>query len=138
MQDIPNPLSWIDPWGWTTCRLSKADVDAMGPAPAGMYKPHLHHLIREMAPKNWGKAARGAIHHVQNLAKKYGIDVDRDPKNFVWASNGKGAHTKATAEHIRKVLTAADKKGKFWEALEELGRNANRGRFREPINIDNL
>ncbi|MGL4234036.1 MAG: RHS repeat-associated core domain-containing protein, partial [Casimicrobium sp.] len=135
----PSPVIWIDPWGLTTCQMSAANVRAMGPAPSGMRNPHLHHIIREMAPKNWSKSARGAIHHVQNLARKYGIDVNRDPRNFTWAQNGGGAHTRATAQYIRTQLAAADKAATqagnpqiFFDKMAQIGRDASNGIFRRP------
>jgi RHS repeat-associated protein len=135
----PNPSTWIDPRGLTTCQMSAANVRAMGPAPAGMKNPHLHHIIREMAPRNWSKAARGAVHHVQNLARKYGIDVNRDPRNFTWAQNGGGAHTQRTAQYIRNQLAAADKAATqagnpqiFFDKMAQIGRDASNGIFRRP------
>ena len=127
----PNPMGWIDPWGLTKCGLSAADKRKMGPAPAGMVNPHRHHIIREMAPKNWTKAERGPIHHAQNLAKKFGIDVNKSLKNFTWAQNGGGAHTKQAAAHVRDVLVPAAKQGKvaFEKALSELGKQMRDGEF---------
>ena len=127
----PNPMGWIDPWGLTKCGLSAADKRKMGPAPAGMVNPHRHHIIREMAPKNWTKAERGPIHHAQNLAKKFGIDVNKSLKNFTWAQNGGGAHTKQAAAHVRDVLVPAAKQGKaaFERALADLGKKMSRGEF---------
>ncbi|EMS8291115.1 RHS repeat-associated core domain-containing protein [Salmonella enterica] len=108
----PNPLGWIDPLGLTTCQISSADKLAMGPAPDKMKNPHMHHIVREMAPKNWSKKDRGAIYHVQNLAKKYGMtDLNRDPRNFYWARNGGGAYTKKTTHYIRDQLATASKVG---------------------------
>jgi hypothetical protein len=103
----------------------------MGPAPAGMKNPHRHHIIREMAPKNWTKAERGPIHHVQNLAKKFGIDVNKSLKNFTWAQNGAGAHSRQAAAYVRDVLVPASKQGAaaFDRALSELGRRMSRGEF---------
>ena len=127
----PNPLSWIDPWGLTKCGLSAADKRKMGPKPAGMKDPHRHHIVREMAPKNWSKAERGPIHHAQNLAKKFGMDVNKSLKNFTWAQNGGGAHTKQAAAHVRNVLVPAAKQGAaaFEKALAELGKQMSDGKF---------
>ncbi len=128
----PDPLNWIDPWGLTNCQMSAKDKKAMGPAPKGMTNPHRHHIVREMAPKGWSKKDRGAIHHVQNLAKKFGMDVNRDPRNFVWAQNGGGAHTQKTAQSIRDRLSQAAKTGGkegFFRELERLGKDATIGIF---------
>ena len=118
--------------------MSAADKRAKGPAPTHMKRPHHHHLVREAAPRNWSKADRGAVYHAQNLARKHKLDVDRDPRNFVWAENGRGAHTRENARFIRDVLSKADKKGKFFEALEALGNNASDSKFLRSIDIDKL
>jgi RHS repeat-associated protein len=135
----PGPMIWVDPLGLTTCQMSAADKRAMGPAPTGMRNPHRHHVIREMAPKNWSKADRGAIHHVQNLARKYGIDFNRDPRNFTWAQNGGGAHSRATAHYVRNQLAAADRAATqagnpqiFFDRVAQIGRDASNGIFRRP------
>jgi RHS repeat-associated protein len=127
----PNPKRWGDPHGLTTCMMSAADKKAMGPAPANMTKPHMHHIIREMAPKNWPPAARQYILEAQALAKKYGIDVNADPRNFTWAENGNGAHTQKAAKHVITVLKAADQKGEaaFMRALQTLGTQMRNGQF---------
>jgi hypothetical protein len=91
--------------------------------------------VREAAPRNWSKADRGAVYHAQTLARKHKLDVDRDPRNFVWAENGRGAHTRENARFIRDVLVDGDKKGKFFEALNALGRNASDTDFLRPINL---
>lgn len=114
-------------------RTGKQPVLAMGPAPDKMKNLHMHHIVREMAPKNWSKKDRGAIYHVQNLAKKYGMtDLNRDPRNFYWARNGGGAHTKKTAHYIRDQLAAASKVGGkdgFFDNIRELGLDAEQGIF---------
>lgn len=46
---------WVDPWGWEKCRLSKEDLEKLGPAPDGMKNPHRHHRVRENTPSNWSK-----------------------------------------------------------------------------------
>jgi len=133
-QYAANADSWIDPWGWTNCLLSSKDKKAMGPRPQGMKNPHRHHIVREMAPENWSKKDRGAIYHAQNLAKKHGLDVNRDPRNFVWAQNGGGAHTKETAHYIRDQLVKAEKTGGkegFFNELKKLGKGASEGMFNQ-------
>lgn len=102
-------------------------------APDKMKNLHMHHIVREMAPKNWSKKDRGAIYHVQNLAKKYGMtDLNRDPRNFYWARNGGGAYTKKTIHYIRDQLAAASKVGGkdgFFDNIRELGLDAEQGIF---------
>jgi RHS repeat-associated protein len=130
-QYSPNPISWIDPLGLTTCKMSAADKRAMGKPPPGMINPHRHHVMREMAPKGWSKADRGAIHHVQNLAKKFGIDINRDPRNFTWAQNGGGAHTTRAAAAVRDRLVPAARQGlaAFEAELAKLRIEMSQGKF---------
>lgn len=127
----PNPKRWGDPHGLTTCMMSAADKRAMGPAPAHMDNPHMHHIIREMAPIKWSPAARQYILDAQALAKKYGIDVNTDPRNFVWAENGKGAHTIKAAKYVIDKLREADMRGEeaFFEALQKLGAGMEKNIF---------
>jgi RHS repeat-associated protein len=127
----PNPISWIDPLGLTTCKMSAADKRAMGKPPPGMINPHRHHLMREMAPKGWSKAERGPIYHVQNLAKKFGIDINRDPRNFTWAQNGGGAHTQRAAAAVRDRLVPAARQGlaAFEAELAKLRIEMSQGKF---------
>ena len=108
----PNPTGWIDPLGLSTFAMSAKNKAKMGPAPAHMKKPHMHHGIREMAQKNWSAANRALILDVQKMARKYRIDINKSPLNFVWAENGSGAHTIAAARHVFTKLSAADQLGK--------------------------
>lgn len=132
-QYAPNGLGWVDPLGLEKCGLSSADKTKMGPAPAGMKNPHRHHKVREKAPKNWSKENKNYITQAQDVLKHYGIDLNKDLRNFTWAQNGGGAHTIKAAKHVwNKIMDAAPHgKGAVEEALAKLGREMRRGRFFE-------
>ena len=119
-QYAPNPISWIDPYGLTTCCLSAADKDEMGPPPPGMQKPHRHHIVREMAPKGWSPANRSLILDSQAILHKYNIDENTSKENFTWATNGCGAHTIKAAKHVHDRLVKADNLGGKQGVIDEL------------------
>ena len=105
----PNPVNWIDPWGLTKCCLSSADKAKMGPKPAGLARPHRHHVVREMAPTTWPQADRNVILDAQKIIHQHGLDENTSPQNFAWAENGCGAHTKAAAKNVHDRLKKANK-----------------------------
>ncbi|MEE3664804.1 hypothetical protein V2I52_23285 [Brenneria sp. g21c3] len=117
--------------GLEKCKLSVADKRKMGPAPEGMVKPHRLHIGREKAPKSWSAKNRKLITDVQYVLKKYGIDINTDPRNFTWAQNGGGAHTIKAARHVWNKVMAAAPHGKsaVEETLSKLGREMSRGIF---------
>jgi RHS repeat-associated protein len=127
----PNPVSMMDPLGLTFCGMTAQDKALKGAHPPGMRLPHLHHIIREMAPEKWAAAARQHILDVQQLAKKYGLDINTDPRNFTWATNGDGAHTQKAAEYVAKHLKAADlvSESEFFRVLDSLGEGMSKGKF---------
>ncbi|CAM5203469.1 hypothetical protein [Lysinibacillus sphaericus] len=96
-----------------------------------MVKPHYHHIVREKAPKNWDSVHRKYITDSQDIIKKHGIGLNDDLRNFTWAQNGGGAHTKKAAKFVHDTLVEANKEGKeaVEEALKLLGKNAKRGKF---------
>ncbi len=132
-QYAPNGLVWVDPWGWEKCRLSKEDLEKLGPAPDGMKNPHRHHKVRENTPSNWSKKNRDYILQAQDVLKYYGINLNTDLRNFTWARNGGGAHTIKAAQHIHeKIITAAPQgKNAVKEALNDLGKEMIKGKFYE-------
>ena len=97
---VHNPMGWIDPFGLAKCKLSTADKTKLGPAPSDMKKPHYHHVVREKAPKNWKPENKKYVTDAQDILKKYGIDKDKDLRNFVWAENGSGVHTVEKAKEV--------------------------------------
>jgi len=128
----PNPIQWIDPLGLAVCKLSAADKKALGGPPKDMKNPHRYHIARESAPGNWSKFARGTIYHAQNILKKHDIDINKDLRNFTWAENGGGAHSKCAAAHVRDVLAKADKTGgkpEVEKALKRLTGEMRGGKF---------
>jgi len=131
-QYAPNPVSWVDPLGLEKCKMSAADKKAMGSAPAGIENPHMHHIVREKAPVKWNVEGRKHINDAQAIMKKYGIDINTDPRNFTWAQNGNGAHTVAAAKNVAATLKAADKNNGLAgveKALRDLGDEMTRGKF---------
>ncbi|EPJ80369.1 RHS repeat-associated core domain-containing protein [Pseudomonas sp. CFII68] len=132
-QYSPNPIGWTDPLGLETCRLSKADKNAMGPKPSAavMDRAHRHHIVREKAPKNWSDSNRRYVAHSQAILKKFGIGLNDSPHNFVWAPNGSGNHTIASARKVSQTLAEARKggKSKVIEALNAMGEKMKNGEF---------
>lgn len=124
-QYVPNPVEWVDPYGLAKCKLSKKDKKAMGPKPKDMKYPHRHHIVRENAPCSWSDSNRRYIIVSQLLAQKYikDFDLNKDLRNFVWAENGCGVHSKESAKMVFDKMTQAKrdarKQGKdIGEALE--------------------
>ncbi len=132
-QYSPNPIGWIDPLGWETCRLSKNDKANMGPKPKAheMTNPHRHHIVREKAPKNWTDSNRRYVAHAQGILKKFGIGLNDDPRNFVWAPNGSGNHTIAASRKVSEALAIARKGGKseVIKTLQSMGKEMRKGVF---------
>jgi RHS repeat-associated protein len=139
-QYAPNPVEWVDPYGLAKCKLSKKDKNAMGPKPKDMADPHRHHIVRENAPCNWSDSNRRYILASQLMVQKYlktngkKFDINRDPRNFVWAENGCGVHTKDSAkmvyDHLSKARRKAMKQGTdignaLEGALSDLGKIFN-------------
>ena len=116
---VHNPMGWIDPFGLAKCKLSTADKTKLGPAPSDMKKPHYHHVVREKAPKNWKPENKKYVTDAQDILKKYGIDKDKDLRNFVWAENGSGVHTVEKAKEVYQKLALSESRG-----LGEAGINA--------------
>jgi len=55
----------------------------------------------------------------------------RQIRNFTWAQNGGGAHTKKAAKYVHDTLVKANKDGKpaVEAALKKLGEEAKKGHF---------
>jgi len=99
---VGDPNSWVDPFGLANCRLNKADRDAMGEKP--FKGAHRHHIVRENAPRNWSEADRAVILNAQKVLQDAGIDINKSPHNFNWASLGEGNHTIPAAHFVWNKL----------------------------------
>ena len=110
-QYAPNPTGWIDPFGLANCMLSAADRRGMGPEPSDMSRPHRHHIVREKAPTKWSTENQKLITEAQDVLGSHNIDVNTDPRNFVWAENGSGVHTIESAKKVHTSIMAAAKDG---------------------------
>ena len=82
-----NPLGFVDPLGLARCRLSAADMRAMGNPDSSLKNPHRHHIVMENAPRNWKQAARQDVFDAQKILSDNGIGLNNDRRNFSWASN---------------------------------------------------
>lgn len=91
---VSAPNFLLDPLGLEKCRLSTADKNKLGSTPAGMERPHRHHIVREKTPKNWDSVHGKYINDLQDILKQHNIGLNDDIRNFTWAQNGGGAHTK--------------------------------------------
>ena len=129
-QYAPNPTGWIDPFGLANCMLSAADRRGMGPEPSDMSRPHRHHIVREKAPTKWSTENQKLITEAQDVLGSHNIDVNTDPRNFVWAENGSGVHTIESAKKVHTSIMAAAKDGLegVEKALGELGTMFNQMR----------
>ena len=96
----------------SSLRLSVADVasvrrirsearrvleDALGPPPAGMHRPHTHHILflRGRGPEQQALVLEG-----REILQRYGIDPDTGIENLTWAPNGNGVHTTARLQAL--------------------------------------
>ncbi|QOW47003.1 MULTISPECIES: RHS repeat-associated core domain-containing protein [unclassified Acinetobacter] len=136
----PNPVEWVDPLGLAKCKMCCDDKKALGAPPNNMKSPHMHHIVRENAPANWNDSDRRYITASQMIVKKYlttnggTFDINKDPRNFVWAENGCGVHTQVSAKRVYDVLSLAkntalktgrDPANAIELALKQLGRDFN-------------
>ena len=115
---VSDPQIWFDPLGLRKCGLSKADKLKMGKAPAGMNRPHRHHIVMENAPKNWNPTARQHVLDSQAILSKHSIDKNKDLANFTWSPNQ--GHSQDYAKKVADRLTAADASGGKAQVLTEL------------------
>jgi hypothetical protein len=69
-----------------------------GDPPQGMLNPHNHHIVMKGKFKQWKFVNRIYVIASQLLLKKYGIDVDTDPRNRTWTQN-----TGHSIEYAKKV-----------------------------------
>ncbi len=102
---VCDPNLWVDPLGLTNWGelLIKAGKDK----PEDMVRPHGHHIVFK---GSFARDARGPVVAAsQQLLRSYGIDVERNLSNLMWASNIKGVHTLENAEKVLKNLKRVDK-----------------------------
>lgn len=92
-----------------------------GPAPAGMIKPHGHHIVF----KEGNRRARAALQESKQILERNGIDWYTGPENLIWAPNR--AHTAANAQRVLDALRAADGQGR--QAVVDALRGAGRSVF---------
>ncbi|NDO81008.1 hypothetical protein CJP72_09575 [Citrobacter sp. NCU1] len=122
-QYAPNPLGWIDPWGLTSCQLSKAMEINGTPRPKNSAA---HHIVPETA-----KCAKPA----RNILKKHQIDIN-SAANGVFLPNRNnmdemsgilhnGKHPDDYISAINERIRNADKLGGKQETLNELERINN-------------
>jgi len=116
----PNPLGWIDPWGLTSCALSKNMEKAGTPRPVDSAA---HHIVPETA-----KGAKPA----RNVLKNHDIDVN-GADNGVFLPNRNnaddlpgilhnGKHPDKYIDAVNRRIIAADKLGGKEEVLNELSK----------------
>jgi RHS repeat-associated protein len=101
----PNPIIWVDPLGLTswTDKLVACGV----PQPAGMNRPHGHHIIFKGEYKN-NPAMQAALTRSRAIAARYNIDPVNDMRALMHAENA--GHSVENAEKVADKLEAADKK----------------------------
>lgn len=68
-------------------------------------RPHLHHIVYRKGPKG----ARTYTRDSQRILRKYGIDPEMDPANWIWAPNR--GHTIDAARLLNQALRKADATG---------------------------
>ncbi|MFD2882356.1 hypothetical protein ACFS4T_00015 [Pseudomonas lini] len=86
-----------------------------------MTAAHRHHIVREKgAQKNWTDSNRRYVAHAQGVLKRFGIGLNDSPHNFVWAPNGSGNHTIASARKVSRTLAEARKRRKKSKVIESL------------------
>ena len=128
-----NCFAWSDPLGLEKCRVNSEGVKKLyeeaGKLLKNMKFPHLHHIVREKAPKNWPKEFKRYIKKSHKIIKKAGIDRDADMKNFVVAPLGEGNHSQAAAKIVHDELVVAAKKGSaaVSKTLKSLGERMSTG-----------
>ena len=74
---------------------------------------HDHHIVMKAPHKNWLPENRVALERSQNLLKRYGIDVQSDPRNRVIAVNEGHTveYTKKVWERLNTAVKAAKADG---------------------------
>ena len=128
----PNPLSWIDPWGWCSKKLGQ-NMDAQGiPRPANTTP---HHIAGDTSVASQPGRA---------ILAKHGIDVDghengvhlpnrNNTDKSVPGIEHNGRHPNDYIKEVNRRLEAADIRGGKQAVLDELDKirgilqNAQRG-----------
>lgn len=86
-------------------------------APAGMIKPHGHHILFE---KGIGKAQQALVTEGQAILRKVGIDPINGLENLTWAPRVRGQHTLAALEPLVTDLRAVGQAGGQYDDVVEI------------------
>ena len=108
-------------WAWVHNRCvnaKKIAADAHGAAPAGMSRPHGHHVVQQGKFKN-ELARRRVLVESRLILRKHGINYKRDPRNIYWAPNGPG-HTFDYNQRVLAELRAVDDIGGTADDIAEV------------------
>lgn len=120
-QYAPNPVGWVDPWGWCAVKLSNNMTKDGTVRPANTAA---HHIV--------GDTSKGAK-PARDILKKYGIDVD-DARNGVFLPNKNnidealsgikhnGRHPDKYIDAVNKRIIKADEIGGKQGVLDELSK----------------
>jgi RHS repeat-associated protein len=119
---------WVDIFGLAKCKMTAKDKRAnlKKYSSVGIKKPHHHHVVREKAPKSWSAKDQKYVTDSQDVLKKAGIDINKDPRNFTIAENGGGAHTKEAAKYVHDKVTTSTN---LDQTLSDLAKDMNKGIF---------
>ena len=105
---VEDPSNWLDPLGLKRCNIHRETIDALGPAPAGMVNPHLHHIVMEGAFSGWTRANRRLVARSRRIIRDAGIDL-QGVRNVMWAPNA--GHSVEYARAVHDALDAAERRG---------------------------
>ena len=105
------------------CRQRRTLLDKVGPPPAGMDRPHAHHVLPQ---KGIGPRQQELVREGRAILEEHGIDPVEDVENLTWAPNVQGQHTTERVEALvgrLREVNADPEAGKeeIVEVLEEYG-----------------
>ena len=120
--------SFVDILGLAKCKMNAKNKRAnkVKYSKFKVKNGHHHHIVREAAPKKWDSKSRDYILKSQARLKLANIDLNSDPRNFTWAQNGGGAHTKDAAKYVwDKIKNSAN----IDQTLQDLADEMHSGKF---------
>ncbi len=121
----PNPMVWIDPWGWS-CSSDAAELaDNLGRRPNADYRAH--HIVMSNSEDPRMKALRDQMEilGVPLNGSKNGVWLPKDassrlPNDLATAHGGEGVHGLAYKQYVFDSLSGATKKEQFEDGLSRI------------------
>jgi hypothetical protein len=93
-------------------------------------RPHGHHIIPKGLNRARGPRLASVVNKLQDLARRFNIDIVNDIDNLTIAPNGLGTHSVAALERVFERLAASvDSEAAFRAELRQIGQDITDGSF---------